>query len=158
MQNLIVVDTREKGHKKILEHFDKVGQDYILSKLEAGDYMLFKDFSVIIDKKDGLDEILGNLTGKTKRADGSYERNRERLAREVNKAHELGCKDFIFLIQNNKIKTTEDICNWKSRYSVVTGRQLLGIMREFKEKYNCKYMIVPRKEMGQTIIDLLTKK
>ena len=36
---LIVVDTREKGNKKILEHFDKVGQDYIISKLDSGDYI-----------------------------------------------------------------------------------------------------------------------
>lgn len=158
MQNLIVVDTREKGHKKILEYFDKVGQDYIPSKLDVGDYMLFKDFSMIIDRKDSLDEICGNLTGKTKRADGTFERNRDRLAREVDKAHELGCEEFIFLIQHNKIKTTEDIYNWKSKYSIVTGRQLAGIMREFKEKHGCKYMIVPRKEMAQTIIDLLTKK
>ena len=158
MQNLIVVDTREKGHKKILEYFDKVGQDYISSKLDVGDYMLYKDFSMIIDRKDSLDEICGNLTGKTKRADGTFEKNRDRLAREVDKAHELGCEEFIFLIQHNKIKTTEDIYNWKSRYSIVTGRQLAGIMREFKEKHGCKYMIVPRKEMAQTIIDLLTKK
>lgn len=155
---IIICDTREKGNKSILKYFDTINQDYIITKLEAGDYMLYKDFSMIIDKKDGLDEILGNLTGKTKRADGSYERNRDRLAREVDKAHELGCEEFIFLIQHNKIKTTEDIYNWKSRYSIVTGRQLAGIMREFKEKHGCKYMIVPRKEMAQTIIDLLTKK
>ena len=28
MNNLIIVDTREKGHKKILEYFDKVGQGF----------------------------------------------------------------------------------------------------------------------------------
>ena len=34
--NIIICDTREKGNQKILEHFDKVGQDYIVSKLDAG--------------------------------------------------------------------------------------------------------------------------
>lgn len=158
MNNLIVVDTREKGHKKILEHFDKVGQDYILSKLEAGDYMLFKEYSTIIDKKDGLGELCNNLTGKTQRADGSFERNRERLAREVDKAHELGCKDFIFLIQSSRIKSMEDIFNWKSPHTRVTGKQLWGIMKEFRSAHDCKYMVVSKKEIGQRIIDLLTKK
>ena len=41
MNNLIICDTREKGNKKILEYFDKVGQDYIVSKLDSGDYMLY---------------------------------------------------------------------------------------------------------------------
>ena len=56
--NLIIVDTREKGNKKILEYFDKIGQDYIISKLDSGDYIKYKDYSTIIDKKDGLLELL----------------------------------------------------------------------------------------------------
>ena len=47
--NLIICDTREKGNKKILEYFDKVNQDYIISKLDAGDYMLYKNYSTIIE-------------------------------------------------------------------------------------------------------------
>ena len=62
MNNLIIVDTREKGHKKILEYFEKIGQDYIISKLDAGDYMLFKNYHTIIDKKDGLLELAGNFS------------------------------------------------------------------------------------------------
>ena len=158
MQNLIVVDTREKGHKKILEYFNKVDQDFIVSKLDAGDYMLFKDYTTIIDKKDGLGELCNNLTGKTKRADGTYERNRERLAREVERAKELGCERFIFLIQSSRIKSMDDIFNWKSPHTRVTGKQLWGIMKEFKSQHDCNYMIVSQKEIGQRIIDLLTKK
>ena len=50
MQEIIIVDTREKGNKKILEYFDSVNQNYIISKLDAGDYMLFKNYNTIIDK------------------------------------------------------------------------------------------------------------
>lgn len=149
MENLIIVDTREKGHKKILEYFDQVGQDYIISKLEAGDYMLYKDFSTIIDKKDGLLELCGNLCKSTEH---------QRLVREVEKAHELGCKNFIFLIQDSKIKSVDDIKKWSSPYTKVKGYVLLKIMQTFKEHHDCKFIIVPKKEMGQRIIDLLTKK
>lgn len=149
MSNLIICDTREKGNKKILEHFDKVGQDYIVSKLDAGDYMVFKHFKTIIDKKDGLLELSHNLCNSLEH---------ERLKREIQRARELGCEDFIFLIQDNKIKTAEDIKNWSSLHTKVRGETLLKIMNTMKERYGVRFMIVPKREMGKTIIDLLTKK
>ena len=41
----------EKGNDYILKYFDKVNQDYIISKLDAGDYMIYKNYKTIIDKK-----------------------------------------------------------------------------------------------------------
>lgn len=146
MNNIIIVDTREKGHKKILEHFDKVGQDYIISKLDAGDYMLFKNYSTIIDKKDGLLELSGNLCKTTEH---------ERIKREIARARELGCSDFIFLIQDNKIKTKEDIINWSSPHTKVKGSTLYKIMNTMKEKYGVRFIICPKKDMGTKIIELL---
>lgn len=149
MNNIIIVDTREKGHKKILEHFDKVGQDYIISKLDAGDYMKYKDYTTIIDKKDGLLELSGNLCNT---------KEHERVKREIAKARELGCKNFIFLIQDSKIKSLEDINNWTSKYTKVKGSVLLKIMQTMKERYGVKFIIVPKKSMGAMIIKLLNQK
>ena len=125
--NLIIVDTREKGHKKILEYFDKVNQDYIISKLDAGDYMLYKDYSTIIDKKDGLLELSGNLCNTLQH---------QRILRDISRAKELGCKNFIFLIQDNKIKSIEDIKNWSSPHTKVKGVTLFKIMTTMSQKYN----------------------
>ena len=146
MNNIIIVDTREKGNKKILEYFDKVGQDYIVSKLDAGDYMLFKQYNTIIDKKDGLLELAGNLCNAKEHA---------RINREIKRAKELGCENFIFLIQENKIKTTEDIANWSSPYTKVKGATLLKIMNTMKSKYNIRFIICEKKKMGDMIIKLL---
>ena len=146
MNNIIIVDTREKGNKKILEHFDKVGQDYIVSKLDAGDYMLFKQYNTIIDKKDGLLELAGNLCNSSEHA---------RINREIERAKELGCENFIFLIQENKIKTTKDIANWSSPYTKVKGATLLKIMNTMKSKYNIRFIICEKKKMGDMIIKLL---
>ena len=145
MNKLIVVDTREKGHKKILEYFDKVDQDYIISKLEAGDYMIYKDYSTIIDKKDGLLEISHNLCN-------TLEHNR--VIKEIQRANELGCENFIFLIQGN-IKSEEDIKKWKSPHTKVKGETLLKILKTFKEHHGCKFIFVPRTKMGEKIIELL---
>ena len=146
MSNIIICDTREKGNKKILEHFDKIGQDYIISKLDAGDYMKFKDYTTIIDKKDGLLELAGNLC---------HTSEHNRIKREIAKARELGCQNFIFLIQDNKIKSTEDIANWTSPHTKVKGETLLKIMRTMKDKYGVRFIIVPKKNMPEMIIKLL---
>ena len=149
MNELIVVDTREKGNKKILEYFDKVGQDYIISKLDAGDYMLYKNPKTIIDKKDGLLELAGNLCRTTEH---------ERINREIQRAKDMGCENFIFLIQDSKIKTIEDIKNWSSPHTRVKGETLLKIMQTMCKKYAIKFIITPRKNMGAKIIELLRGK
>ena len=149
MNNLIICDTREKGNKKILEYFDKVGQDYIISKLDAGDYMLYKNYHTIIDKKDGLLELVGNLC---------HTKEHERIKREIAKARELGCKNFIFLIQDSKIKTLEDIKKWSSTHTKVRGETLLKIMITMKQKYGIRFIICKKKKMGEMIINLLNSK
>ena len=149
MNDIIICDTREKGNKKILEYFDKVGQDYIVSKLNAGDYVLYKNYNTIIDKKDGLLELSGNLCNT---------QEHERIKREIARARELGCKTFIFLIQDNKIKSTEDIAKWSSPHTKVKGETLLKIMNTMRKKYDVRFIIVPKKSMGEMIIKLLNRK
>lgn len=145
MNNLIIVDTREKGNKKILEYFTKVGQDYIISKLETGDYMIYKDYSTIIDKKDGLLELSHNLCNTLEH---------QRVVREIERANELGCTNFIFLIQGN-IKSEEDIKKWSSPHTKVKGEVLLKILKTFKEHHGCKFIFVDRKDIGKKIIEIL---
>jgi ERCC4-type nuclease len=147
MNNIIIVDTREKGNKKILEYFDSIGQDYIISKLDAGDYALFKCFNTIIDKKDGLLELSHNLCNSLEHA---------RINREIQRAKDLGCENFIFLIQDSKIKTIEDIKNWTSTHTKVKGTTLLKIMNTMRTKYNVRFIIVPKKNMGEMIMKLLS--
>ena len=148
MNNLIIVDTREKGHKAILKYFDSVDQDYIISKLDAGDYMIYKDYTTIIDKKDGLLELAGNLC---------HTSEHERIKREIARARELGCVDFIFLIQDSKIKSIEDIKNWSSPHTKVKGSTLLKVMATMSKKYGVKFIVVSRKDMPKKIIEILTK-
>lgn len=149
MNKLIVVDTREKGNKKILEYFDKIGQDYIISKLDTGDYMVYKDYNTIIDKKDGLLELSGNLCRTSEH---------ERIKREIQRAKEHGCKNFIFLIQDNKIKTPEDIKNWSSIHTKVQGITLLKIMTTMKQRYGVRFIICKKSDMGKKIVELLSEK
>ena len=108
--------------------------------------MKFKDYTTIIDKKDGLLELAGNLC---------HTQEHDRIKREIAKARELGCVNFIFLIQDNKIKSTEDIANWTSPHTKVKGETLLKIMTTMKQKYGVRFIIVPKKNMGEMIMKLL---
>lgn len=143
--NLLICDTREKGNKKILEYFDEIGQDYIVSKLEAGDYMIYKDYTTIIDKKDGLSELCTNLCNTA---------GHNRVVREVDLAHLLGCKNFIFLVQGN-IKSAEDIKKWSSPHTKVKGEVLYKVIKTFAEHHDCKFIFVEKKQMGAKILELL---
>lgn len=144
--NLIICDTREKGHKSIIKYFDEHNIDYITSKLDYGDYMLYKDNSVVIDRKDSLLEISHNLCNNLEH---------QRINREIAKAREDGCKEFIFLISESKINSAEDIKNWSSSHTKVKGETLYKIMLTMKEKYNVRFMFCKKKEMGKMIIKLL---
>ena len=87
-----------------------------------------------------------------------WQNNRKlRVIREVELGQQLGCEKFVFVIAEDEIKSVEDIKNWSNKHTRVKGETLYKILKTFKEHHNCKFMIVPKKEIGKTIIDLLTK-
>lgn len=108
----------------------------------------YKDYSVLIDTKKDLEEIASNLCNT---------QNHERIKREIAKGKELGCKDFIFLIADNKIKTINDLKQWSSKRTKVKGETLLKIMSTMKSRYNIRFIIVPKKDVGKYVIKLLKK-
>ena len=146
--DLIIVDTREKGHKSILKYFDEHNIDYIVSKLDYGDYKIYKNNNVVIDRKDNLLELAGNLCHTT---------SHQRILREIERSKQDNCKDFIFLISESKIKSVEDIKNWSSPHTKVKGETLLKIMQTMKKKYGIRFIICPKNKMGEYIVKLLKK-
>lgn len=153
---IILTDTRQQKENHITKTFDKQGILHIRTGLPSADYMALRyeqgkgfylDYSVLIDTKKDLLELCGNLT-----------KDHDRLVREIDKGHELGCEEFVFIIGDTKIKTIEDIKKWSSPHTKVKGYVLLKIMQTFKEHHNCKFVIVPKKEVGNKVIDLLSKK
>ena len=143
---ILIVDTREKGHKKILEYFKKNNIDFIVSKLEYGDYMIYKNNETVIDRKDSLLELSKNLCNSAEH---------KRIKKEIQKAKDDGCKNFIFLIAGTKIKTIDDIKNWSSPYTKVKGETLLKVMITMTKRYNVRFIITPKRNMGKKIIELL---
>lgn len=151
---IILRDTRQQKENHIIKEFDKQNILHIQTKLESADYMavrqdekgFYTDYSVLIDTKKDLLELCNNL---------AHTSEHSRVVREIELGKTLGCKDFIFLIGENNIKTIEDIKNWSSKHTKVTGDTLYKIMNTFKEHHNCRFIIVPKKKMGEMIIKLL---
>ena len=148
-KEIIICDTRERKNKSILKYFDEHNVDYIVSKLNYGDYMLYKNNNVVIDRKDSLTELAHNLCATTEH---------ERIRKEIQRSKDDGCKNFIFLISESKIKTIEDIKSWSSPHTKVKGETLLKIMTTMNMKYGVKFIIVPKNKIGETIIKLLGAK
>lgn len=109
---------------------------------------IYKDYSILIDTKKDLLEVAGNLCHKEEH---------ERVVREVELAHQLGCKEFYFLIASNKAQTIEQLKQWKSPRTKIKGETLLKTMATFSKHHNCKFLIVPKISIGKQIIELLTK-
>ena len=152
---IILTDTRQKCEQHILKEFDKQNIKHIRTTLKSADYMALRydngfvfDYSILIDTKKDLNEMAGNICRTSEH---------ERIVKEINKAKELGCKQFIFLIADNEIKTTDDIKHWTSKYTRVKGNVLLKSMITMSKKYEIKFIICKKKDMGKKIIEILSK-
>ena len=147
MNNIIVeMDTRNQKDNYVTDYFDKHGIKWIRNKLYSGDVKLLNDTKVIIDLKANLEEIAHNLCNSQEHA---------RIHRELDRAREIECEQFIFLIKEDKIKTIEDLQNWTSKRTKVKGSVLLKIFKTMSQKYGVKFIIVPKNKIGETIIKLL---
>lgn len=152
---LILADTRQQKDKHITDYFDKQNIEWVRATLRSGDYMTIKnqngflkiDYSTIIDTKKDMEEIAHNLCNTMEH---------ERIKREVQKAKELGCKQFIFLICDDKIKTTNDIWQWTSKRTKVTGKTLYKIMATMHERYDIDFMFISKQNAGAKIVELLS--
>lgn len=151
---LILADTRQQLDNHITKYFDKQNINWIRTKLDSADYMavrydkgFVKDYSTLIDTKKDLLELCGNLCHSSEHA---------RVVREIELGQSLGCTNFIFLIADNDIKTPEDIKNWSNKNTKVKGGTLLKVMTTFKAHHNCRFVIVPKKELGKKIVELLS--
>lgn len=154
---MILTDTRQQKENHIIKAFDKEKVLHIRTTLPSADYMavrynpengLYLDYTTLIDTKKDLEEISSNLCNT---------QNHERIKREIARAKELGCQNFIFMIANNSIKTVDDLKQWRSKRTRVTGEILLKIMNTMSQRYGIKFLICSKQEMGIKIIKILNK-
>lgn len=162
----IQIDSREKARaiKKIVQTFDKEGVKHFTSKLLVGDYMSLDNPRLIIDRKQNLSELCGNVC-----------QQHERFKRELLKAMEAGIQLVILVEHGPDIKSLEDVFLWQNprkhevrwRYvngkrekyvvsaKAMDGNQLYKSLCTIRDRYNVRFEFCEKKDTGKEIIHIL---
>lgn len=165
----IQIDSREKARaiRKIVKTFDESGVKYFSSKLLVGDYMSLDNPRLIIDRKQNLQELCGNVC-----------QQHERFKRELLRAMDAGIQLIILVEHGQSINNIEDVYFWKNprkhevrfrtvngkkeRYVVSTkavdGNQLYKSLCTIRDRYNVRFEFCEKKDTGKKIIELLGRK
>lgn len=143
---ILEMDTRNQKDEYITDYLDKQGIKWIRNKLYAADVKLLNSTEVLIDIKKDLLEVCGNLTRASEH---------ERVKKEIARAREIGCKRFIFLIKEPKIKSIAEVVNWNSTRTKVKGEILMKIMNTMSERYGVEFIFTTKENAGVKVIELL---
>lgn len=162
----IQCDTREhqKEWERIRAQFDRIGVDYIRSKLWVGDYMDLDNPRLVIDRKKDLQELCGNVT-----------QQHERFTRELTRAQEKGIKLVILCEHGDGIRELLDVYFWDNprlhltEWGVIDGRPckvqrypkatkgsaLYKSLKTIETKYGVQFEFCEPQDTGFRIVEIL---
>lgn len=147
----IQIDSREKQKaiKKILAEFDRHHIMHFTSKLYTGDYMSLDNPRLVIDRKQNLSELYGNLC-----------RDRKRFCAELIRAQQAGIKLVILIEHGGKIKTLGDVKQWdnprlKENPYAWDGMRMYTEIKRYEKLYNVEFKFCSKEYTGAEIIKIL---
>lgn len=141
---MILVDSREKKNQHILDYFAAKGITYTVQKLSTGDYMDTDRPHLTIDRKQNLEELSGNICT----ADN-------RFWREVRRSHEEGLRMIVLIEHGGRIRSMNDVPEWKSKFTKVTGQRLFQQMLRIHMAYGVEFLFCDKNETGRRVLELL---
>lgn len=146
MSKTIYADTRQKDgkHTKKHEQIEKLGYTLEHKALSIGDYMIEGRDNISIDTKQNLDEIASNVFDES-----------GRFMREVRKAYQNKVKLIVLIEQGGKIKSIEDVPQWNSKHSKITGRGLSNRLFRIHVAYGTEFLFCDKRVTGKRIVELL---
>lgn len=144
---VILVDTREKENSHITSYFDAKGVEYKVCALDYGDYSfmikaneglgisrdMWFDKDVIVERKNSLEEISGNLT-----------KDRSRFEKELS----LAPKEKVILIEG---ASYEDVANgnYNTKYNRIS---FLATLHKYWFKYSAPFFMLKDKRYSGLFI------
>ena len=162
----VQIDTREKPKaiELILKEFEEQGVQYFRSKLYVGDYQSLDNPRLVIDRKQDLQELCGNVC-----------QQHERLKNELIRAIEQGFKIVILCEHGEGIQSIEDVYFWQNPrkhkvvWKTVNGKRVRTILSEkavdgcqlykslctIRDRYNVDFVFCTKEETGAKIIEIL---
>ena len=168
---IIQIDSREKARaiRKIMKTFDDNGIKHFSSKLLVGDYMSLDNPRLIIDRKQNLQELCGNVC-----------QQHERFKRELLKAIDAGIQLVILIEHGPDIRCLEDVYffyqpettrwRWKTvevggkkknvreqyQQKAINGKTLYKSFCTIRDRYNVRFEFCEKKDTGKEIIRILS--
>lgn len=143
---MLIVDSREKKWKHIEDYLWAHNIEYKIQKLDFGDYMLTEKPNICIDRKANLDEISQNLmSGK-----GNY----HRFLKEVKRAKSSGVH-LVILIEGTCCKSMEDVKQWQSKHSRITGGWLYTQMKNLSYAFGVEWRFCGTNMTAKEILKIL---
>lgn len=163
----IQCDSREQKWEHVRNYFDRTGVRWVRSKLFIGDYGRLDNLSVVVDRKQSLNEVEGNLT-----------KQHERFRKEAKRAKDNGIR-LIVLVEASGIHCLDDVAKWQNPRRVrwekvdqahargkmlstkispkppVDGEQLARIMQTMADKYGLEWRFCCHQDAGREILKLL---
>lgn len=150
---VLLVDSREKWTQggsrdaHIREYLDRHEIPYLVQKLDVGDYAL-PGGRVVVDRKQNLDEVGKNLLNPADSA---------RFLREVRRARDQGLTLVVLIEHGSYIRNMDDVKNWRSKYTGVSGYLLARQMRKLTLAYKVRWEFCHKRSAAKRIIEILTE-
>ena len=154
MSKYIIIDSREKPKAigKILDHFDKSGIEYEVSKLLFGDYMDWNRPGIVVDRKQNIAELAKNCTFE-----------HERFRREMEKVQKAGATLVVLVEQNRykdrdswvEVNSIEDLLRWSSPHTMVRGEKVYRVLASWTAKYPLRVEFCDKRQTGRRIVEIL---
>jgi len=144
---IIIVDTREQKNQHLLDYFKQNNIRYAVATVNHGDYTFEIDMEeykhlnrcICVEKKNSLNEIVGNFTS-----------GRERFHREFQRAREADTK--MHLVVENA--TWKKVVN-ESYRSKISEKAVRASIQSFSARYDCPVWFVGKDESPMVIHDIL---
>lgn len=143
---MIVVDTREKKWDHIKTYFEQNNIPFKVEKLDAGDYFSTDQGDVVVDRKQNLQELCGNLS--------KGDHNIIRFVNECKRAKEKHIK-LVVLVEGTSCRTVKEVATWKSKYSKHTGKWLTDKMFNLTVSYGVEWQFCKKNETARRILEIL---
>ncbi len=147
---VILVDSREKKNKYILDYFEKQGISYRVEKLEYGDYSFMIPASAagqdiyfhrdcVVERKASLEELSGNLA-----------QNRERFETEFLRAGNDGCKVYLLVEAPGGYS---DIIGAKYK-TQMKPQAYMASLKTWESRFGCNIQFIDSQYSGYYIVSM----
>lgn len=148
---IIQIDTREHKFElaRIQRQIEQCGVKTINSKLYVGDYQSLDNPRLVIDRKQDLQEICGNIC-----------QQHERFQKELARARDAGIKIIILCEHGDDITCLEDVFFWdnprrKQSPKATSGETLYKALCTIRDRYEVQFEFCEKRQTGKRIIELL---